>query len=339
VRFLPTGNIVIAGTTTGVLSGAGSGASDVFIRIYDTLGNVLLTRQFGSPEEDTLKVLEVNGGQIVVVGETAGALVGTSKGGFDGFLRVIDISGAVQFTRQFGTPENEFIFATHVLPDNGYAVVGETNGALSGAGFGGIDTFLRVYNSDGSIRFTRQFGTSSQEKFGASAVAEDGTIAISGSTEGALVGAAKGKRDTFIRVYRSDGSVAFTRQFGTSEDDDIQDMAIDADGSFVVGGITFGLLSGVARGGSDIFVRKYSSTGGISFTRQFGTASDEFGAFLALGSNGVIFIGGTTGGALVGSSTGKQDVFLRSYDEAGGILFTRQFGSPEDEYITTINSY
>jgi len=64
----------------------------------------------------------------------------------------------------------------------------------------------------------------------------------------------------------------------------------------------------------------------LQWARQFGTGTDDLGSSIAISSNGGIFVGGTTSGNLAGSS-GFDDAYLRRYDAAGNVVWTRQVGS------------
>jgi len=81
------GNILVAGLTSGSLSGASAGGFDAFVRKYDPKGNELWTRQFGTAKWDEAHALAVDaGGNILVAGYTEGSLSGASAGSVDAFV-------------------------------------------------------------------------------------------------------------------------------------------------------------------------------------------------------------------------------------------------------------
>src|SRR5687768_2066275 len=47
-----TGNVYVAGQTTGSLAGPNLGGNDVFVRKYDSVGNLLWTRHLGTSAQD-----------------------------------------------------------------------------------------------------------------------------------------------------------------------------------------------------------------------------------------------------------------------------------------------
>ena len=129
-------------------------------------------------------------------------------------------------------------------------------------------------------------------------------------------------------------------QFGTPDSDIAGGVAADSGGVYVAGS-TIGVFPGQsAVGGIDVYLRKFSFTGSVLWTRQFGTTADDdtigpSGA-VATDSTGV-YIGGTTDGSLPGQTTaGRSDAFVRKYSPSGDLIWTRQFGTAEEDIINGI---
>ena len=77
---------------------------------------------------------------------------------------------------------------------------------------------------------------------------------------------------------------------------------------------------------------------GIPWIRQFGavTSASDYGRAVAVDPSGV-YVAGDTLGTLPGeSSAGVSDAFLRNYDRAGNITWTRQFGTILDDLVGAI---
>lgn len=82
-----------------------------------------------------------------------------------------------------------------------------------------------------------------------------------------------GGTDAFVRAYEPDGTVAWTRQFGTSGFDGFPVIATTQDG-VVLAGATTGQFPGQPQSGAvDVFVRRYSASGTLLSTTQFGNGS------------------------------------------------------------------
>src|SRR5262245_44845758 len=72
-------------------------------------------------------------------------------------------------------------------------------------------------------------------------------------------------------------TVEWIRQFGTPSTDEGWGVSLDGTENVYVSGTTYGDLAGVNAGDADAFLSKYSSTGSLIWSRQFGGSSTEFG--------------------------------------------------------------
>ena len=258
-----TGNIVVAGKTEGDLDGVNAGITDIFLRMYDSEGNELWTKQFGTSSWDVIKSISINSnGNIIVTGYTTGNLQGTNAGGWDGFLRMYDSNGNELWTEQFGTSEFDKINTSSIDTSNGNILVaGGSLGSLDGTNAGSSDAFMRMYDSNGNVLWTEQFGTSENDYIQSSSIdGSTGNIVVVGKTGGDLDGVNAGSWDSFLRMYDSNGNELWTKQFGTSENDQLLTSSIDtSNGNIIVAGRTEGDLEGTNAGSNDAFVRAYGN--------------------------------------------------------------------------------
>jgi hypothetical protein len=146
-----------------------------------------------------------------------------------------------------------------------------------------------------------------------------------GYTDGNLHGAPLGSGDAFVRKYDTSGAVLWGRQFGTPQYDYAEGAASDSGNNVYVAGLTYGSLAG-SRGNSDLFLRKYNASGGLLWTRQFGSLDyDSIGDVAVYGSN--IYVTGAVGNV----STHDYSVILTKFNSAGTQLWTKLFGTTEYE--------
>jgi hypothetical protein len=176
-------------------------------------------------------------------------------------------------------------------------MTGTTTGGLVGANAGDLDVFVRKYNADGGVLWTRQFGTGGSDYVYAIAVDAAGRAIVAGSVYGSLAGSLGGEADAFVRKYDADGGEVWTRQFGTSEFDEAFGVAVDGAGHVYVVGGTAGDLEGSSTGSADAFVRTYDADGGVLWTRQFGTSDGELAWHVAVDAVGQVLVAGFTFGA------------------------------------------
>jgi len=321
--------VYAAGVTEGSLQGANKGWSDGFVRKYGRGGKLLWTRQFGTPQEDWVLGVAVHATGVYAAGYTWGSLQGSNKGLTDGFVRKYGHDGKHLWTRQFGTPEVDFVVGVAV-DAGGVYVVGSTSGSLQGTNKGGSDGFVRKYDHDGKHLWTRQFGTPEWD-YVRGVAAHAGGVYAAGYTWGSLQGANKGQGDGFVCKYGRGGKHLWTRQFGTPQGDSVFGVAVNATGVYVAGP-TEGSLQGTNKGYDDGFVRKYDHDGKHLWTRQFGTPEWDEVSGVAVDATGV-YAAGRTDGSLQGTNKGWTDGFVRKYDHDGKHLWTRQFGTPTRDYV------
>src|SRR3989475_475984 len=184
-----------------------------------------------------------------------------------------------------------------------------------------------MYDRRGTSLWPRQFGTSHFDQANGIALDASG-VYVSGLTWDALPGqTSAGSGDAFLRKYDASGNVLWTRQFGSSADDQADKVAVDASGAYVAG-VTAGAFPGqTSTGGADAFVSKYDARGNFVWTRQFGTSADDQAYAIAVDASGAYVAGYAAGALPEQTSTGGFDAFVRKYDVNGNEVWTRQFGT------------
>ena len=307
------GNVYVAGSTSGAIEGSNAGSSDVYVRSFDSHGDLRWTRQFGTSASDSgLAVASSGDGHIYVAGKTQGAFVGSNAGFHDVFVRSYASNGDLRWTRQFGTSFEDVGTALAIDGAGNVYVAGWTQGALEGTNSGLPDPFVRSYDSNGNLRWTRQFGTSGDDR--AEAITTDASgVYLAGGTSGVLGDGNAGGTDAYIRSFDVQGTIRWTRQFGTSSLDFASGIASDGDGNILISGQTWGALEGSSAGGTDAFVRSYSNAGDYRWTRQFGTVDGEVDVGITARVGGHVYVGGSTSGDLEGVNAGSLDAFVRRY--------------------------
>jgi uncharacterized protein (UPF0548 family) len=182
------GGIYVAGYTEGTLPGQTNnlGYADIYVRKYNIDGTELWTRQFGTLYDDVANAVTADASGIYVAGYTYGTLPEqSSAGSADAFIRKYDANGAVVWTSQFGTWTNDAADAV-TADSTGIYVAGGTYGELSDQTSAGLmDAFIRKYDTNGTELWTRQFGTSLEDRaFGVTT--NSSSIYVAGWTYGTL---------------------------------------------------------------------------------------------------------------------------------------------------------
>jgi Ca2+-binding RTX toxin-like protein len=191
--------------------------------------------------------------------------------------------------------------------------------SLAVAGVMLADTSAVLAEEVPGVEWTRQFGTSSDDR-GLGVAVDSGGAYLVGDTMGALPGqSSAGGGDVFVRKYDLNGNEQWTRQFGTTSHDSGQDMAMDTAGAYLTGHTRGAFPGQTHEGAKDVWVGKYDNDGNGQWTLQFGTTSDDWGLGVALDTTGGMYLTGTTRGALPGhGNAGGLDVFVRKdHPDAG----------------------
>ena len=103
-------------------------------------------------------------------------------------------------------------------------------------------------------------------------------------------------------------------------------------------GSTGGALSGPSNGQDDAFIGKYDPAGNLQWTKQLGTAANDYAYGVAIDSRGNALVVGATQGSLGGPNAGGYDAFLSKYDAAGNLKWTRQFGTSGNDFANGIST-
>ena len=224
--------------------------------------------------------------------------------------------------------------------DGNLIIVGSTTGTFaSQSSFGSQDAFVRKYDAAGQHLWTSQFGTDQSDTALAVAVDGNGSVIVTGQTNGAFQGLTQtGSTDAFVRKYDGDGTPLWTQQFGASSASG-HALGVAANGDVIVAGSVAPAPPGQIYVGSvGAFLRRDDADGALPWTRQFGTTSGDAADVLAINVNGNILVAGQTSGMLSGTVwAGASDVFVRAYGADGELLWTRQFGTAANDGVSGIS--
>ena len=155
------------------------------------------------------------------------------------------------------------------------------------------------------------------------------------------------------RYYDCDGEVdngcesifpceSWVLGFGLEEVDEANAVATDDDGTIYVvgdyrGGVDFGEGALPARGENEIFVASFEPTGALRWAKGFGgTGADRADDLAVDGDGHVIVVGSFSntvnfGGDDLISNELSEDVFVVSLDTDGNHLWSKRFGSVDDD--------
>ena len=222
-----------------------------------------------------------------------------------------------EWTRLLSSSSYDNATSISATADGSIYITGYTQGSLDGQTYSGSnDAFISKYSSDGTKAWTRLLGSSSYDHATSISATADGSIYITGLTEGSLDGQTNhGDSDAFVSKYSSDGTKAWTRLLGSSSSDHPTSISTAADGSIYITGATFGSLDGQTNSGSsDAFISKYNSNYSKAWTRLLGSSSYDHATSISTAADGSIYITGYTNGSLDGqTNSGDYVAFISKY--------------------------
>jgi hypothetical protein len=183
----------------------------------------------------------------------------TNAGGADAFLVKYSSAGVLLWTRTLGSSGDDLARSVTVDPGGNAYIAGYSNGNLGGnINQGNGDAFIAKYDGSGTLQWTKLLGSSGQE-FGYAVKADsDGSVYVTGSTDGDLDGNSNvGLEDVFLAKYDSAGSKKWTKTLGSVESE--WGAAMDVrNGDIDITGETVGNLDGYTNsGGTDAFLLQF----------------------------------------------------------------------------------
>jgi hypothetical protein len=286
-------------------------------------------KQFGTNmEEVSFNITADLSGNVYVAGFTNGIMSVQNYGKSDAFVTKLDSSGAIRWTNQFGTTEDEQISDITTDSMGNIYVTGYTTGLLGTEKFGVEDVFVAKFDSSGVTKWKKQFGTNSRDVANGIFIDSSGDIYIAGETVGLFGDSICGSTDCFILKLDNEGNKKSSHQFGTLEIDYCNDIVVDSAMNIYVSGSTYGNLGAKNIGQDDVFVAIFDNQMKPIRYMQFGTISNDGYSHIALDKEENIYVGGSTGGNLSGKQLGQGDSFLAKLNTMGETLWINQFGMP-----------
>ncbi len=282
---------------------------------YDKNGNLLWSHQEpanpGVGSAENASAVATAAGGVFVVGTFITIANNQPAQGI--YLRKFDQSGTVKWTSQFSGPGGL-----------GYAVCADSSGVyvVGTTGNTSLTTppsppdqqlFVRKYDLDGNVLWTRQFGTNGQEFAYAVASSSSGVYVV-GSTSG-LIGIQTLPAfdfDAYVRKYDRNGNLLWTQQFGTIDREEAYGAAADEDGVYAVGYARSG-LNIKTLGGADLFVRRFDNFGNAIWTIPTGSVDDDYGYGVASDGSSVYLGGYTDKNTIPETLTRNADSFVYKY--------------------------
>lgn len=223
LAFAGSGELVFGGTFYGTIGMGGAplvsaGDQDLFMSKYDTSGNHLWSRRFGSAAFDDMKAMTVDSlGNMIIAGSFAGTIdlgggAMTATSGLDAYVAKFDASGAYLWARSFGGQGTQVVSAMAADSAGNLVLTGGFEGTIDFGGgartsAGGTDIYLAKLDATGKHVWSRRIGGVQDERGRGMAIFDTKDVLIAGTFVGAFDAGGglltnEGKSDSFLAKFR-----------------------------------------------------------------------------------------------------------------------------------------
>jgi hypothetical protein len=228
------------------------------------------------------------------------------------------------FFRTYGGGYYDAAYSIQETPDSGYIVAGVT----SSYGLEESDVLIFKTDRNGQQQWMKMYGGSGSDGAKKLMKAPGGNgFILAGHTNS--YGA--GQYDFYVVYIDLNGDTLWTKTFGGSD----WDMAYDIDTTFDQNIIVTGETSSFGNGNKDVWVIKIDLNGNIIWSQTIGGVEDDFATriFQDRDSN-IVALGETSSGL-----NNNKDFYFVKLNSAGDTLFTKIYGTPEEEWFTSGDLY
>jgi len=354
------GNVVVTGYFEGSIDFGGgpltsAGDRDIFVVKFDSAGNHLWSKRFGSVLSDAgFGVATDSAGNVVLTGNVRATVDfgGGPLGGGGIFIAKLDASGNHVWSRRYGSSSTDRGYNVATDPSGNVVVIGDFSGTGNFGGTfltsaGSEDIFVAKLNAAGSNLWSRRFGDTSLDSGVGIATDGQGSVIVTGSFAGtvnfggsALTSA--GGIDIYVAKLNAAGVHVWSKRFGDAQEQAGFGVATDAGNNVLAigrlrGSADFG--GGALSSASDLdaFVARFDGLGNHSWSKRFGGVGDDWGHGLVVDAAGHVSISGYFantidfgGGPL--TSAGNHDIYVAKLDSLGSQIWSKRFGDPTFQY-------
>ncbi|MBD2529384.1 SBBP repeat-containing protein [Nostoc flagelliforme FACHB-838] len=360
------GNVYISGTTNGPLFGTNLGFGDAWLAKYDSNGNQVWGRQFGSSgDESNFAMVTDKDGNSYMTGGMSGNLFGTKQTETDVWVAKYDTNGNQVWGRQFSAGGfSSGAFAIDLDPTGNVYLSGieinnndrtdifnfavQDNSWVSKFDTNGNQEWLTLIK-DPSATFPFDITPFFDECYDLAVDKDSNSIAV-GWTQGLLRESDPSRQllkyDAWVSKVNTAGEIQWVQQLGSTNQglDFAWGVDTDSKGNIYVTGWTTGDIGTTVGkkgiGGRDIWISKLNPDGSQVWAKQFGSPNDD-GMYLSdmqIDENDNIFIIGESNGKLgKGQKEESYNAWVAKFDTDGNNNWIQQFGSKNNlDYATGV---
>ena len=189
------------------------------------------------------------------------------------------------------------------------------------------DLFIVKYDTNGTRLWSKVYDYGESEEGKGITVDKEGNLYITG-----LTGDSHHSQTANILLLKVDknGEELWHQSYGSDKEDDIFDIALDAQNDIYICGSTKGDLDGTTLVKyTDSFLTKFSTDGNKLWTKNFGQNYSDYAKNLFIDKHDDIFIGG--------SISGKGDTYLTKFKTDGTQAWHKTYPTNNFEYAVNLS--
>ena len=325
------GYVYVVGTTSGSMDDQiATGSNDVFLKKYDPSGRVEFTHMLGTaPEASGMAITIDSRDNVYIAGQAYGPLTtsanSANSGTADSFVTKFDSTGQEEWTRQAGNMVADGALDLTVDTSGNVYVSGFVSGQIdsSATHAGAQDAFVTKLDTDGTLVYNEQFGTTTDDQATAIAVDSNGNVFVAGT-----IGS-----NGYLRKYDSSTTPVLTYNLDLGDlgtDGGVTAITMDSAGDVFIGGYTN--ETGVSGRGTDGFVIKVDDQNSTAVNRGSAyvgtTGTDRIQGLSMDTATGDLYMTGDTTGGFAGEEDqeGPVDGFIAKLNSGGREQWVHQFG-------------
>ena len=217
-------------------------------------------------------------------------------------------------------------------------VVNAADSMLGQQAQGGFDILVQRLDAAGDEQWVTTVATALNERAYGIVDGTAGASIVGGYVRQDHAGASQNDDALAVKIA-ADGTVQWRTTFGAdAAADRLYGIASDgAGGAFVTGYTSGAIAGGTSAGDKDAIVAHLDATGTVLWATQFGSSGEDKGFAVAAAPNGGVYVGGTAGAAMPGTTgAGGYDGWVARFDATGAREWTTPIGSTETDQVSSI---
>lgn len=300
----------------------------------------------GTNDDNATSIRATNDGGYITIGSTISnnGDVAVNNGFVDYWVAKLDASGNIQWQKALGGSKSDVGYTIEQTVDGGYILAGyaDSNDGQVTDNHGYTDFWVIKLDASGNIKWQKALGGSYHDNARSVVQTSDGGYIVTGdasSTDGQVVGN-HGSVDGWVVKLDANGNISWTKCYGGSGIDEIDDIKPLPDGGFVMTGYSLSSFGGssINHGGGDLWVIRIDALGNLLWQYTYGGTEVDGGKQVQLTPDGGFLVAGITksGDGDVSGHHGDFDAWLIKIDNNGKLLWQKCYGGSSLDMATCL---